>query len=156
VTDFGLARRHGGAGSLASTGGPRTDTEAVVGTPDYMAPEQVEGAPLSPATDVYALGVVFYEMVRRRATTRRSPGPCSRERSRDRIGPRPAKALERARALAASSQRESVRREIQLATAVVRASRRVEESLARLDGLRKDAADRGFHRIAAEAARARS
>jgi eukaryotic-like serine/threonine-protein kinase len=60
VTDFGLARRNRpGGGSLASL----TETEAVMGTPNYMAPEQIEGRDVSPATDVYALGIVMYEMV---------------------------------------------------------------------------------------------
>jgi tetratricopeptide (TPR) repeat protein len=59
VMDFGLALRpeeslHGRQ-RLTLTGG-------VVGTPDYMAPEQFEGGKVSPATDVYALGLVLYEM----------------------------------------------------------------------------------------------
>jgi eukaryotic-like serine/threonine-protein kinase len=60
VTDFGLARE--------SLVGDYTVTHAgdVVGTPAYISPEQVEGKPLSPATDVYALGVVLFEMVTRR------------------------------------------------------------------------------------------
>jgi eukaryotic-like serine/threonine-protein kinase len=58
VTDFGLACgvRPGEAGDLL----PHT---GMVGSPLYMAPEQVTGAAVSTATDVYALGVVLYEMV---------------------------------------------------------------------------------------------
>ena len=63
VTDFGLARRDRPSRGVAPSGGPLTETEAVLGTPDYMAPEQIEGRAVSPATDVYALGVVIYEMV---------------------------------------------------------------------------------------------
>jgi eukaryotic-like serine/threonine-protein kinase len=60
VTDFGLARRNRpGADRQTSL----TETQAVMGTPDYMAPEQIEGRDVSPATDVYALGIVMYEMV---------------------------------------------------------------------------------------------
>src|SRR5207249_10650293 len=57
VTDFGLARTAG------ADRGPVTATGREFGTPDYMAPEQVEGGAVSAATDVYALGVVMYEMV---------------------------------------------------------------------------------------------
>jgi serine/threonine protein kinase/dienelactone hydrolase len=57
VTDFGLAR------SASSDKGPITATGRDFGTPDYMAPEQVEGRAVTAATDVYALGVVVYEMV---------------------------------------------------------------------------------------------
>lgn len=61
VTDFGLARRNRtGRGPAAPS---LTETEAVLGTPDYMAPEQIEGRELTAATDVYALGIVMYEMV---------------------------------------------------------------------------------------------
>jgi eukaryotic-like serine/threonine-protein kinase len=59
ITDFGVARAVASAGddSEALTGG------GILGTPEYMAPEQVTGGRVSPATDVYALGVVMYEMV---------------------------------------------------------------------------------------------
>ena len=54
VTDFGLA--------LAGVPEVR-DRTAPWGTPGYMAPEQRAGESLSPATDVYALGCVFHEML---------------------------------------------------------------------------------------------
>ena len=54
ITDFGLARTAEAAGS---------SRDAKVGTPAYMAPEQVKGEALSFRTDVYSFGVVLYEMV---------------------------------------------------------------------------------------------
>jgi serine/threonine-protein kinase len=54
VTDFGLAHRLEGATSTTMIGG---------GTPAYMAPEQVRGDELSRQTDVYALGVILFEML---------------------------------------------------------------------------------------------
>jgi tetratricopeptide (TPR) repeat protein/tRNA A-37 threonylcarbamoyl transferase component Bud32 len=58
ITDFGLAK------SAGEDAGPRvTAHHLMVGTPAYMAPEQVEGASISPATDVYAFGVVLFEML---------------------------------------------------------------------------------------------
>jgi tetratricopeptide (TPR) repeat protein len=59
VTDFGLARGVEGDNPLASI----SETGIVVGTAAYMAPEQVEGKPLTAAADIYALGIVLYEMV---------------------------------------------------------------------------------------------
>ncbi len=57
VTDFGLARAaQDGDASLTGAG-------VLVGTPAYMAPEQVEGRPTTARTDVYAFGVVLFEMV---------------------------------------------------------------------------------------------
>jgi tetratricopeptide (TPR) repeat protein/predicted Ser/Thr protein kinase len=58
ITDFGLAKM------LDASAGP-TNTGAVLGTPSYMAPEQTAqyGHPIGPATDVYALGAVLYELL---------------------------------------------------------------------------------------------
>jgi serine/threonine-protein kinase len=56
VTDFGIAR------ALASiTPGEKTDI--VWGSPLYFAPEQARGEALSPASDVYSIGVVMYELL---------------------------------------------------------------------------------------------
>jgi tetratricopeptide (TPR) repeat protein len=65
VMDLGLAWRP----EESSQGSPKlTATGAVMGTPGYMAPEQFEGIGVSGATDIYALGLVLYEM-----TTGRRP-----------------------------------------------------------------------------------
>ncbi|MEV4382101.1 protein kinase [Streptosporangium sp. NPDC049644] len=53
LTDFGIAR--------SDTASRLTDAGMVLGTAAYCAPEQAEGAPVTPAVDIYALGVVAYE-----------------------------------------------------------------------------------------------
>ncbi|NTX57876.1 serine/threonine-protein kinase [Myxococcus sp. CA039A] len=62
VLDFGIAKR-----SEAPHGStPQTHANAMVGTPEYIAPEQACGQQVSPQTDLYAVGVIAYEMLTRR------------------------------------------------------------------------------------------
>ncbi|MEU4407766.1 protein kinase [Streptosporangium sp. NPDC023963] len=53
ITDFGIAR--------ALEAVPVTQTGILMGTAQYVSPEQASGDPLTPATDIYSLGVVAYE-----------------------------------------------------------------------------------------------
>ncbi len=57
VLDFGIAK-------MAVEGGPKlTQTHASFGTPQYVAPEQATGRPVTAATDIYALGTMLFEML---------------------------------------------------------------------------------------------
>ncbi|HXO30399.1 MAG TPA: serine/threonine-protein kinase, partial [Thermoanaerobaculia bacterium] len=55
ITDFGVARSMTAAGP--------TQIGAVVGTPDYLSPEQARGEPVDGRSDVYALGILLFEML---------------------------------------------------------------------------------------------
>jgi serine/threonine protein kinase len=56
LTDFGLAKKYDTASGLTAKG-------AVVGTVDYMSPEQITGSHTDARTDIYALGCVVYQML---------------------------------------------------------------------------------------------
>ena len=57
VMDFGIAR------ALADSGNSVTRTAAVIGTAQYLSPEQASGESVDPRSDVYSLGCVLYEMI---------------------------------------------------------------------------------------------
>jgi CheY-like chemotaxis protein len=84
LTDFGLAKNVlSGSSALRSEQGLQalldaqeeffseqmqstlfvTDSDAMTGTPAYLSPEQIEGQPLSPQSDIYSLGITLYEML---------------------------------------------------------------------------------------------
>jgi serine/threonine protein kinase len=63
VTDFGLAKALEAAASIHNGSSSLTAARRIIGTPAYMAPEQLEAREVTPATDVYALGLVLYEML---------------------------------------------------------------------------------------------
>ena len=60
VLDFGIAKLRDEQGNITQQ--PMTRAGDILGTPQYMAPEQIRGDRVDPRTDVYALGVMLYEM----------------------------------------------------------------------------------------------
>jgi len=60
ITDFGIAL------SEEQSEMRLTESDELLGTPEYMAPEQAEPGPPTPATDIYALGLILYEMLSKR------------------------------------------------------------------------------------------
>jgi len=59
LLDFGIAK----LGPMAGNKTPQTQASMIIGTPSYMAPEQVTGKVVTPAADLYALGCVLHELV---------------------------------------------------------------------------------------------
>src|SRR5204863_4949863 len=66
VLDFGLAKVTAGAAALDTR--PRTETGVVMGTPQYMSPEQARGEPADFRSDQFSFGTLVYELA-----TGRSP-----------------------------------------------------------------------------------
>jgi Serine/threonine protein kinase len=57
LTDFGIAK-------LLESASPRlTQTDAIMGTPAYISPEQAQARPVDQRSDIYSLGIILYEMV---------------------------------------------------------------------------------------------
>ncbi len=54
VTDFGIAR---------SGTSQMTEAGSIIGTAQYLSPEQAKGAPVTPASDIYSVGIVLFEML---------------------------------------------------------------------------------------------
>ncbi|MCE9572133.1 MAG: serine/threonine protein kinase [Deltaproteobacteria bacterium] len=59
ILDFGIAKLLGGAGADATV----TQAGMTVGTPSYLSPEQALGGVIGPASDLYSLSIVLYEML---------------------------------------------------------------------------------------------
>ncbi|MBI3424647.1 MAG: protein kinase [Acidobacteria bacterium] len=59
VLDFGIAKLKQPQGTVQCL----TDEETIIGTPNYISPEQCTGLPVDARSDVYALGVILYEML---------------------------------------------------------------------------------------------
>jgi serine/threonine protein kinase len=87
LTDFGVARAR--ETSQGSEQRRLTGEAGVLGTPDYMAPEQVTGADVTQAADIYALGVVLYELVTGRLPFSGSSPLASAARRLDEAPPSP-------------------------------------------------------------------
>ena len=64
LLDFGLAKTHGGvAAGMATVSVPLTGEGTILGTLQYMAPEQLEGKVADARSDIFAFGLVFYELI---------------------------------------------------------------------------------------------
>ena len=85
ITDFGLA--------LTDEQTRLTRSDELVGTPDYMAPEQTDPGPLTSAADIYALGLIMYEMLTAQRPFPVGATPQATVLMRKEVPPRPLRAL---------------------------------------------------------------
>jgi serine/threonine-protein kinase len=88
VTDFGIAAEAGSKVAAALQPANAPNASVVAGTPAYMAPEQLTGEPGSPASDVYSLGLVAYEMMTgKQVFPEKSPLACALRKLRSETPP---------------------------------------------------------------------
>ena len=80
IMDFGISRSMSGTATATALGG-------VVGTLEYMAPEQAQGQPVDPRADIYAFGLMLYDMLTGRQRLTRRDNPMSEIMSRMQHGP---------------------------------------------------------------------
>ncbi len=108
IMDFGIARSSGGrtaergSGSLALNEAPdqaavnlgETMRGAVVGTLQYMAPELAQGSEAGPQSDIYALGLIFYDMLVGPRRSEKTPSPMAELTARMKSAPPPARSID--------------------------------------------------------------
>jgi tetratricopeptide (TPR) repeat protein len=75
IMDFGISRSVGGTGTATALG-------AVMGTLEYMAPEQAQGLPVDHRADIYSFGLLLYDMLTGRQRIARRDNPMSEMMSR--------------------------------------------------------------------------
>jgi serine/threonine-protein kinase len=63
VLDFGIAKLRDTSALTTPVAAPLTQAGTLIGTPEYMSPEQCRGQQLDPRSDVYSLGIILYEML---------------------------------------------------------------------------------------------
>jgi serine/threonine-protein kinase len=63
VCDFGIAKLNDPRGFQTGSGKALTSSGAIIGTPEYMSPEQSRGDPLDARSDLYSLGIVLYQLL---------------------------------------------------------------------------------------------
>jgi serine/threonine-protein kinase len=122
VTDFGIAR--------AVDAAPLTATGIMMGTAYYVSPEQASGRPVTPASDVYSLGVVAYEcLAGRRPFDDRNPIVVVMAHQQDTPPPLPADVPYQVRALVESAMAKDPARRPSSAGAFARSAAGIRRSL---------------------------
>jgi tetratricopeptide (TPR) repeat protein len=86
IMDFGISRSVSGTGTATAMG-------AVMGTLEYMAPEQAQGTPVDQRADIYSFGLVVYDMLTGRQRVARRDNPMSEMMSRMTQPPPPVRTL---------------------------------------------------------------